>query len=175
MLHKWRPDTSTSVLHTETSVSLQCKSSEFGMAIINQFRSNISLRFSQQHKATRHILSKEDYITEAIKLQKNCKWVTGCTDLTQLTVQTCAMIWGRYVSVCLSGVRHSERLVIQYTSIQTSHPTGRTSKKMYHFYKIIQKQICNVKMFTCHVVVLSATTRCATHCPPSHGCHYSRG
>jgi hypothetical protein len=52
------------VIGDETSVTLQCKSSEFGMAIINQFWSNIPMQFSQKHKATRHIVRKEDQIIE---------------------------------------------------------------------------------------------------------------
>lgn len=48
------------------------------------------------------------------------------------------------------------------------------SSKMYHFYKVIWKQICNGNMFIHLTVALPAATSCTTHCPLLHSCHYNR-
>jgi hypothetical protein len=37
------------------------------------------------------------------------------------------------------------------------------SNKIYHFYLIIQKEVCDAHMFICHVVVLAITIACITH------------
>jgi hypothetical protein len=49
----------------------------------------------------------------------------------------------------------------------------KISNKIYHFYEVPQKQICNVHMFTYHAVVLPASNSTTAHHPASNRCHYS--
>jgi hypothetical protein len=76
--------------------------------------------------------------------------------------------------------RHVENLYIKllFSGIQGSKiltQLAEISKKTYHFYNVIQKQICNVHVFTHDAVVLPASTSNATHNPLSHRCHCNRG
>jgi hypothetical protein len=63
----------------------------------------------------------------------------------------------------------------RFHCIWNSHWASTNYKKIYHFYKVKQKQICDVRMFTCRAVVLSAATSSTIHCPPSQKFHYNRG
>lgn len=47
-------------------------------------------------------------------------------------------------------------------------------KKIYYFYKVSQKEFCNVDMFTSHAIIIPVMTINATRCPPSRKCHYNR-
>jgi hypothetical protein len=55
--------------------------------------------------------------------------------------------------------------VMWYSGIWNSHPISKVSKKIFYFYKVIQKQICVAHMFTCYTAVLPAATSSATHHP----------
>jgi hypothetical protein len=66
-------------------------------------------------------------------------------------------------------------LVIQYPRIQNFLPTNKNLKENVSFFKVIQKQICEVYMFMHHAVVLLSTTGSTSHHPHSCRWQYSRG
>jgi hypothetical protein len=69
------------------------------------------------------------------------------------------LIKGRFV-LCLRGLRQSWLSDIQASRILIQ--PSEIFKNIYHFYKVIQRQICVVKMFTQHELVLPAATRGVT-------------
>jgi hypothetical protein len=51
--------------------------------------------------------------------------------------------------------------------ILSYHQTGKLSKNIYSFHRFLQKQICDVLIFTQHTAVLPAPNNNATHLHPS--------
>jgi hypothetical protein len=60
--------------------------------------------------------------------------------------------------------------IVQYIpSIQASSgilmQVAKISKKIYNFMKLLKKQSCDMHTFTCHALVLPATTSSTVCCP----------
>jgi hypothetical protein len=95
--------------------------------------------------------------------------------LDQLVVTECIfslfnIMYSFYYKLHNYFITVNVQLFSKQTSIILIQP-AIISKKIYHFHTDTKKEICNVYMFTCHMVVLPATTS-AVHQPSSYRYYY---